>query len=148
MSPAEIPPSVWIILSSTGATLVSSFLTYAGMKRKGVSSAFDSILEANERFRSEIRSDLVSSREDAERLRDSLKSIEAKYLGSIEEITRLRKIVVDYQQEILDVKHLVATYQQETLILKSVANEYRSQIQALRSELAVSSLLEDRQTDD
>lgn len=127
---------VYIAIGSAVSAVVASFFTYLGTKKKSMSSGFTSILQANERFRQEIKVDLDASRKDSDRLRHELDEIENKYKYSIEKISELQQTIINYQKEITELKTTIHRYQSEISILKSVIDDYKIEVEKLREELS------------
>jgi chromosome segregation ATPase len=126
------------IYVSVSAAVSGGFVAYfkfLGDKKKSVNSAFNDILSANERFRNEVREDLESSRQESERLRVDLVSVEEKYKLSIEQIADLQKIIIEYQGEITELKQTIVNYQGEIGVLKAVIDDYKIEVEKLRKEI-------------
>lgn len=124
-----------IFIYVTAASTISALFTYMGVKKKSMSSGFSSILEANERFREEVKEDLRKSKEESVGLKSDLTEIENKYKTSIEQISDLQKIIIDYQKEISELKITIRQYQGEISILKSVIDDYKTEVEKLREHI-------------
>lgn len=126
---------IFVTIASTISAVVGGLFTYLGVKKKSMSSGFSSILEANERFREEVREDLKKTKQESESLKIKLNNIEIKYKSSVEQISDLQKIIIEYQREISELKTIIKQYQSEISILKLVIDDYKLEAEKLREQL-------------
>lgn len=132
----ELSPHFYTAVAMIISAGISSVITYLGTRRKTVTEAFASILEANERFRQEIRNDLSAAREESEHLRINLQHATTQYTDAIAEISQLKRIILDYQRDISNLNSKLIEYQKEIQILKSVISDYRIEIEKLRKTIS------------
>jgi chromosome segregation ATPase len=131
----ELLVFTYVAITSAVSALAASYFTYLGTKKKSVASYFDSIIKANEIFRKDVKTEMDSAKEDSIKLRKDLIEVEDKYKISIEQITDLQKIIIDYQSEITELKKAIDAYQSEIAILRSVIDDYKSEVEQLRKEI-------------
>lgn len=93
------------------SVIATNLLTFFGTRKKNNTDAFESLVEANEKFRNEIRGDLIASKKEAQMYKDL--------------VNELKEKINEYESQIIELKTSILEY-------KEIRSDYEREIQRLR----------------
>ena len=93
---------------------VTNVLTYFATKKKNNNDAFSNLIAANEKFRNEIRGDLIAAKKEAQMYKDL--------------VNELKEKINEYESQIIELKTSILEY-------KEIRSDYEREIQELRDRL-------------
>lgn len=103
----------------TGFALVASnSLTFFAVRKKSNADAFKSLVDANEKFRNEIRGDLISAKKEAQEYKMLVNELKSK-------INEYESQILELKEEILNYKHDRMNYEMEIAELRNRVNNDR-----------------------
>ena len=92
----------------------TNLATYFISRKKNNNDAFSNLISANEKFRNEIRGDLMASKQEAQMYKDL--------------VNELKEKINEYESQIIELKTSILEY-------KEIRSDYEREIQELRDRL-------------
>lgn len=114
---------VTIAIGSLSA-LLTALVSYFVGRKKAKSSLIDSIMNANEQFRSEVRNDLTEARREIEDLRLAMKDKD-------KEIAELKTSMNDLRAEIVEKERKISDLKVDLVQKNIIVNELASRVSLL-----------------
>lgn len=123
---AVLPTFDWFTgLVGLVSAIVSLSVSYFIAKRKSKTDSFESIIQANEKFRDEVRKDLNickkeldASKEELESYKDTVQKLEKEIVNSQNDSIKLKFEILEYKQKILDLTNKISEYEKTIFELK------------------------------
>jgi chromosome segregation ATPase len=124
----SISPQFLTIISSFITAVLTGVLTYFGVRKKNNNDAFKNLIDANEKFREEIRRDLIVAKQDLLQARDEINKSREHILG-------LENKIDEYQVEIDSYRKSITALKSEILSYQAVTVKYKEEIHQLTLKL-------------
>lgn len=113
----EFSPYVVTAVVGFFSSLVTGFVTFLTMRRKNQTDAFRALIDANEKFRDEVRKDLEIVKGEKEEYRRLVEELQDRIRQYEKQINALRIEIAQYKDEII---HYQSTIEE----LKTTLNNY------------------------
>ena len=132
----EIPPLLLAALIGVVGSVCTGIVTYLGTKKKNNTDAFTAIIEANEKFREEVRADLAISKAETQGYKDMVNNLNIQISEYEYKVTELTKQTLEYKDVISNLNEQIIKYEKQINALVREISEYKDAIRELKSEIS------------
>jgi len=101
-------PELITALTTTATALITAISTWWLSKPKDKNDYFKTLLEANEKFREEVREDLKSAKAEIEKYKEKIEELDASISSYCDKLLEYERLIKTYESQISENKEEIS----------------------------------------